>query len=48
MAKTEIVGVAGMEAVGIAMSATASGFSGISVVKGMNMQIIEECIKNLY
>ena len=38
MAKTGAAGVAGMGAVGIAMSAAVSSSSGISVVKGINMQ----------
>ena len=38
MAETGAAGVVGMGAVGIAMSAAVSGSSGISVVKGINMQ----------
>ena len=38
MAETGAAGVAGMGAVGIAMSAAVLGSSGISVVKGINMQ----------
>ena len=38
MAETGAAGVAGMGAVGIAMSAAVSGSSRISVVKGINMQ----------
>ena len=37
VAETDAVGVAGMGAVGIAMSAVLSGSLGISVVRRMNM-----------
>ena len=38
VAETGAAGVVGMGAVGIAMSTAVSGSSGISVVKGINMQ----------
>ena len=37
VAETGVVGVAGMGAVGIVMSAAVLGSSGISVVNGINM-----------
>ena len=38
MAETGVAGVAGIGAVGIAMSVAVQGYSGISVIRKMNMQ----------